>query len=333
MVMDMIKIAKELNISPSAVRKALFHEKNVSAKTRELVFAHVGAQKPCVPSAEKPSVGVVLPASPGYYWDAVFQGVKQSLSDALNVHFAFYSSMGSGHEGTYALDYIQNLDLLIVAPSISEEVQKKIIALSGKMPVVYVADGLQTPQLATVCVDYFDEGFRFGKAYAKEFPDRKRILLVHVYNSVGSRTRTEGFKKAVLDAGCTISGDIEMGMLSSPAASVLARKIHASYKDGFDCLYCGTGATSHVALALSKLKLKEDVFCVGYENPKANVPYIENGIIRLLSVHNAALLGATAGRIAEDYLLRQKMPDVKKIYQPAEIYVNRNGTMVPIIKD
>jgi len=331
--MDINKIAKELNISPSAVRKALFHERNVSAKTRELVFSHVGEQKPCRPAAEKPSVGVVLPASPGYYWDAVFKGVREAFSDALDVYFAFYSSMGSGHEGVYALDYIQNLDLLIVAPSISLEVQKKIAALSGKMPIVYVGDGLQTPRLATVCVDYFDEGFRLGEAYAKQFPDKSRILLVHVYNSEGSRMRTNGFKKAVLEAGCTISGYIELGTLSSPVASMLARKIHASYQNGFDCLYCGTGATAQVALALSKLKLKEDVFCVGYENPKANLPHIQNGMIRLLSVHNAALLGETAGRIAEDYLLHNNVPDSKKIYLPAEIYLNQNGQMNRILPE
>ncbi len=328
--MDINKIAKELNISPSAVRKALFHEKNVSAKTRELVFSHVGEQKPCMPTAGKPSVGVVLPASPKYYWDAVFKGVCDALSDSLDVHFAFYSSMGSGHEGIYALDYVRELDLLIVAPSIAQEVQEKIVALSCNVPVVYVGDGLKTAQLATVCVDYFDEGFRLGEAYVQQFPEKRRILLVHVYNSVGSRMRTDGFKKAVTDAGCTISGYIELGTLSSPVASMLARKIHASFKDGFDCLYCGTGATAHVALALSKLKLKEDVFCVGYENPKANTPHIESGMIRLLSVHNAALLGETAGQIAEDYLLYKKEPESKKIYLPAEIYVNQNGQMIHI---
>ncbi|MBE7010751.1 MAG: hypothetical protein E7418_04585 [Ruminococcaceae bacterium] len=326
--MDVNKIAKKFNISPSTVRKALLHERGVSPQTREMLFAAVGDEAPYAKAGAKPSVGIVLPTNPSYYWGVVYDGIKQALPREIDAHFAFFSSLGSGREGIYALDYIRQLDLCIVVPSIAPAVQAKIAALSAERPIVYVSDGLDTPRLATVHMDYYDDGFRLGKAYVQRFPDRKRILTLHVHNGLGSQMRTNGFKKAVTDAGCTIVGNIELEDITSPFASVIARHIHSKYLNGFDCLYCGTGATAYASLALSKLKTKNDVFCIGYENPKSNEPYIKNGMIRLLSVHNAFSLGEKAGEIAKEYLLNQTVPESKEAFIPSEIFINENGVLL-----
>lgn len=326
--MDINKISAKLNISPSTVRKALQHKRNVDSLTREQVFSEVGENAPRAIPGTKPSVGVVLPSNPYYFWDSVYHGIKNSLPASVDSHFAFFSSLGSGHEGVHAINFVQNLDLCIIAPSIAPAVQAKIAELSADKPIVYVNDGLDTPQIATVCGNYYDDGFRLGKAYAELFPGRKRILTLHVHNGLGSQMRTNGFKKAVSGAGCEIVGNIELEDITSSFASVIARHIHSNYLGKFDCFYCATGATAHAALALSKLKLPGDVFCIGYENPSANQPYIENGTIRLLSICSAMQLGQNAGRIALDYLLNGLKPDSQTVYVPSEIFVNQEGNLI-----
>lgn len=325
--MDINKISTKLNISPSTVRKALQHKRSVDSNTRELVFAELGDSAPRAKSGDKPSVGIVLPSNPFYYWDLVYHGIKSALSDSVDAHFAFFSSLGSGHEGVHAINFVSDLDLCIIAPSVAPAVQAKIAELSVDKPIIYVNDGLATPQIATVCGNYYDDGLMLGKAYSGFFPDHSRILTLHVHNGLGSQMRTNGFKKAVLDSGCEIVGNIELEDITSSFASVIARRIHSEFFGKFDCLYCATGATSHAALALSKLKLPGDVFCIGYENPDANSPFVKKGIIRLLSTRNAYQLGNCAGEIALNYLTCGKKPAVPTVYVPSEIFVNKLGAL------
>ena len=324
--MNIKRISEKLNISSSTVRNALSHKRGVEAQVRELVFSELGKTAPCAKSGDKPSIGVVLPSNPFFFWDDVYHGIKSAIPDWANVHFAFFSSLGSGHEGVHAVDFVRNLDICIIAPSVAPAVQAKIAALSAEKPIVYVNDGLDTPQIATICGNYYYDGLMLGKSYSELFPDRKRILSLHVHNGFGSQMRTNGFKKAVADAGCEIIGNIELEEITSSFASVIARTIHSDFKGKFDCLYCATGATAHAALALSKLKLKEDVFCIGYENPKANAPYIANGIVRLLSIRNAFRMGQVAGEIATSYLSGQKTAS-QAVYVPSEIFINQNGIL------
>ena len=323
-------ISAKLNISPSTVRKALQHKRSVDSHTRELVFAELGESAPRAKRGSKPSVGVVLPSNPFYYWDQIYHGVKSALSDRVDVHFAFFSSLGSGHEGVHAINFVSDLDLCIIAPSVAPSVQAKIAELSAEKPIIYVNDGLATPQIATVCGNYYDDGVRLGKAYAEFFPDRKRILTLHVHNGLGSQMRTNGFKKEVSDAGCEIVGNIELDDITSSFASVIARTIHSEFFGKFDCLYCATGATAHAALALSKLKLPGDAFCIGYENPIANQPFVEKEVIRLLSTGNAYQLGNSAGEIALNYLKFGEKPADASVYVPSEIWLNKGGKLEKI---
>ena len=328
--MDINKISAKLNISPSTVRKALQHKRSVDSKTRELVFAELGDMAPRAIPGDKPSVGIVLPSNPFYYWDPVYHGIKSALSDSVDAHFAFFSSLGSGHEGVHAVNFVSDLDLCVIAPSVAPAVQAKIAELSADKPIIYVNDGLATPQIATVCGNYYDDGLILGKAYTGFFPKHIRILTLHVHNGLGSQMRTNGFKKAVLDAGCEIVGNIELDDITSSFASVIARRIHSDFFGKFDCLYCATGATSHAALALSKLRLPGDVFCIGYENPAANSPFVKKGVIRLLSIRSAYQLGSCAGGLALQFLLDGIAPDKKTIYVPSEIFVNKNGILEKI---
>lgn len=324
--MDIKRISAKLNISSSTVRKALGHKRGVEAQVREQIFAELGKNAPCAKASDKPSIGVVLPANPHFFWDDVYRGIKSSIPDSFDVHFAFFSSLGSGHEGVYAIDFVRNLDICIIAPSVAPAVQAKIAELSAEKPIVYVNDGLATPQVATVCGNYYDDGLMLGRAYAELFPDRRRLLSLHVHNGLGSQMRTNGFKKAVSDVGCQIIGNIELDEITSSFASVIARKLHSEFDGKFDCLYCATGATPHAALALNKLKSKKDIFCVGYENPKSNAPYIENGTVRLLSIRNAFKMGQVAGQTAVDFA-GGLLPQNKTIYVPSEIFINQNGIM------
>ncbi len=322
--MDTNKLAKQCNISASAVYKALYHKRGVDAKTREKVFAVASPDAiPKATAGAKPSVGIVLPAKPSYYWDAVYHGIQSVLPSSIDAHFAFFSSLGSGHEGVHAVDYIKDLDLAIIAPASAPSVQAKIAALAAEKPIVYVSDGLPTPQIATICSNHYDDGLQLGRAYTSVFPDKKRILALHVHNGLGAQLRTNGFIRAISDSGAEIIGNIELEDISAPSASVIARAIKAQYLGKFDCLYCATGVTHYVCLALQKLKLSEDIVCIGYENPKANAQYIENGRIRLLSVSNAFEMGRSAARTALDALTLGKKPENETIYIPSTIFENK----------
>ena len=324
--MDIKRISEKLNISSSTVRKALGHKRGVEAHVREQIFYELGKNAPCAKPGDKPSIGVVLPANPHFFWDDVYRGIKSAIPDSFDVHFAFFSSLGSGHEGVYAIDFVRNLDVCIIAPSVAPAVQAKIAELSAEKPIVYVNDVLATPQVATVCGNYYDDGLMLGKAYAEVFPDRRRLLSLHVHNGLGSQMRTNGFKKAISDAGCEIIGSIEFDEVTSSFASVIARQLHSGFDDKFDCLYCATGATPHAALALNKLKSDKDIFCIGYENPKSNAPYIENGTVRLLSIRNAFKMGQVAGQTAVDFA-GGLLPQNKTIHVPSEIFINQNGIL------
>jgi len=322
--MDTNKVAKKCNISVSAVYKALYHKRGVDAKTREKVFAAVNADTiPRATAGKKPSVGIVLPTKPTYYWDAVYHGIKSEIPPEVDAHFAFFSSLGSGHEGVHAIDYVRDLDMCIIAPAYAPSVQAKIAALAMEKPIVYVSDGLPTPHLATICANHYEDGLRLGQAFATVFPDRRRILAIHVHNGLGAQMRTNGFVRGVTDAGKSIVGNIELEDISAPLASVIARAIKADYIGKFDCLYAATGVTHYVCLALQKLKLSDDIICIGYENPKANAPYIENGRIRLLSISNAFEMGRNAARTALDALLNGKVPQEKTIYISSTIFENK----------
>ncbi len=320
--MNTNELAKKCNISVSAAYKALYHKRGVDAKTRERVFA-VADSVPVAAAGAKPSVGIVLPAKPTYYWDAVYRGIKSELPPEIDAHFAFFSSLGSGNEGVHAIDYVQNLDLCIIAPASAPAVQAKIAALAMEKPIVYVSEGLPTPHVATVCANHFDDGYRLGAAFASVFPEKKRILALHIHNGLGAQMRTNGFVRAISEAGASIIGNIELEDISSPLASVIARAIKADYVGKFDCLYCATGVTNYVCLALQKLKLTDDVICIGYENPQANAEYIENGLIRLLSVSNAFEMGQAASRVAAAALLHGEQPAEKTICIPSTIFENK----------
>ncbi len=322
--MNTNELAAKCNISVSAVYKALHHKKGVDAKTREKVFA--AADPDMLPTASaggKPSVGIVLPTKPGYYWDAVCRGIQSEIHRDISAHFAFFSSLGSAHDGIHAVDYVRELDMAIIAPASTPSVQAKIAALAEKKPVVYVSEGLPTPHLATVCGNHYDDGYGLGTAFTTVFPDKKRILALHVHNGLGAQMRTNGFIRAIENSGTSIIGNIELEDISAPLASVIARAIKAKYEGKFDCLYCATGVTNYVCLALQKLKLTDKVICIGYENPRANAQYIENGLIRLLSVSNAFEMGRSAARIAVDALLYGKQPAEKTIYIPSTIFENK----------
>ncbi|MBE7063350.1 MAG: LacI family DNA-binding transcriptional regulator [Clostridia bacterium] len=320
--MNTNELAKKCNISVSAVYKALYHKRGVDAKTREKVFAAADTV-PIAMAGGKPSVGVVLPARPTYYWDALYQGIQSELPAEIDVHFAFFPSLGSGNVSGHAIDYVQNLDLCIIAPSFAPAVQAKIAALAMEKPIIYVSEGLPTPHLAAVCGNHFDDGYRLGTALTSVFPEKKRILALHVHNGLGAQMRTNGFVRAVSKAGATIVGNIELEDISAPLASVIARAIKADYIGRFDCLYCATGVTHYTCLALHKLKLTDDIICIGYENPRANSAYIESGRIRLLSVSNAFEMGRTAAKIATAKLLRNVDPPEETVYIPSKIFENK----------
>ncbi|MBE7024972.1 MAG: hypothetical protein E7408_02820 [Ruminococcaceae bacterium] len=320
--MNTNELARKCNISVSAAYKALYHKRGVDAKTREKVFAAADTV-PVATAGGKPSVGVVLPARPGYYWDAVYRGIKSEIPSSAEAHFAFFSSLGSGSEGLHAIDFVQNLDLCIVAPASAPVVQARVAALAMKKPLVYVNEGLPTPHVATVCGNHYNDGYRLGVAYNSVFPDKKRILALHVHNGLGAQMRTNGFIDAISEGGASIIGNISLEDISAPLASVIARKIKADYMEEFDCLYCATGVTNYVCLALQKLKLLNEVICIGYENPLGNAAYIENRLIRLLSVSNPFEMGRTAARVAVSFLLHGKEPKEKTIYIPSTIFENK----------
>ncbi len=322
--MNTNELARKCNISVSAVYKSLYHKRGVDAKTREKVFAAADADSlPRAAAGGKPSVGIVLPTKPGYYWDAVYRGIQSEVPPEISAHFAFFSSLGSGHEGVHAIDFVQDLDMCIIAPASGPAVQAKIAALAVEKPIVYVSEGLPTPHIATVCGNHYNDGYRLGTAFTSVFPDKKRILALHVHNGLGAQMRTNGFTRAISESGASIIGNIELEDISAPLASVIARAIKAKYEREFDCLYCATGVTNYVCLALQKLKLADDVICIGYENPRANAQYIENGLIRLLSVSNAFEMGRTAARIAFSALLCGKLPAEKTVYIPSTIFKNK----------
>ncbi|MBR6524064.1 MAG: sugar ABC transporter substrate-binding protein [Clostridia bacterium] len=324
--MDIKRISAKLNISSSAVRKAIGHKRGVDVQVREEIFALLGKDAPCAKPGDKPSIGVVLPSNPQFFWDDVYRGIKSAIPESFDVHFAFFSSLGSGHEGVHAIDFVRNLDICIIAPSVAPVVQAKIAELSAEKPIVYVNDGLATPQVATICGNYYDDGLLLGRAYAEVFSESKRLLSLHVHNGLGAQMRTNGFKKAITDAGCEIVGNIDLEEITSSFASVIARQLHSQFNDKFDCLYCATGATPHAALALNKLKSDKDIFCIGYENPKSNAPYIENGTVQLLSIRNAYRMGQVAGQTAVDFA-GGLLPQNKTIYVPSEIYINQKGIL------
>lgn len=321
--MNTQELAKKCNISISAVYKSLYHKKGVDAKTRETVFAALDEKPPKAIPTEKPSVGIVLPAKPSYYWDAIYEGIKKELKSGIDAHFAFFSSLGSGHEGIHAIEYIHDLDLCIIAPSVAPSVQARIAALAAKKPVIFVSEGLPLPQIATVCNNHYDDGYRLGTAFTEAFPEKKRILALHVHNGLGAQIRTNGFIKGISESNASIVGNIAFDDISSPLASRIARAIKAQFASDFDALYCATGITPYVALALQKLRLPKEIICVGYENPKSNAEYIESGQIGMLSVSNARKMGQVACRIACDYLLSGKKPPKETIYIPSEIIKNK----------
>ncbi len=320
--MDIQKIANACNISTSAVYKALYHKKGVDAATREKVFA-VCDSIPRAKVGRKKSVGVVLPANPSYYWDALYRGIQDALSPDIEAHFAFFSSLGSGNEGLHALEYVQDLDLCIIAPSNAPAVQAKIAALSAKKPIVYVSEGLPTPHLATVCSNYYDDGRSLGAALTTHMPKCKRVLALHVHNGLGSQTRTNGFLSVLQENNIELVGNIELEDIEKPFASVIARAIRDAGTGSFDCLYCATGVTPYACLALCKLRLDKNVICIGYENPPGNAPYTKSGLIRILAVSNAYEMGKSACMLAQRYLLSGETPPNSTIEIPSEIFVNK----------
>ena len=321
--MNTHELAKKCNKSISAVYKSLYHKKGVDAKTRETVFAALDAPPPKAQPGKKPSVGIVLPAKPSYYWDALCKGIENELQSGIDAHFVFFSSLGSGHEGVHAIEYVQDLDLCIIAPSVAPSVQARIAALAAEKPILFVSEGLPLPQLATVCNNHYDDGYRLGTAFTEAYPDRKRILTLHVHNGLGAQVITNGFTKAISESGASIIGNIAFDDISAPLASRIARAVKAQYAGKFDVLYCATGITPYVGLALQKLRITDEIICVGYENPKSNAIYIEKGQIGMLSVSNAFKMGQVACRIACDYLLSGRKPSEKTVYIPSEIIKNK----------
>lgn len=272
-------IARELDISPSTVSRALKDHPDISPKTKKQVreLAEKLNYQPnsialSLRSSKTNTIGVVIPQIVHFFFSTVISGIEDIA------YAAGYSVIVAQSNETYEREVIDTqalfnnrVDGILVSMSRETTDYKHLESLHNRgIPMVFYDRVCDSINCSKVIVDDFDGGYQATKHLIDQ--GYKRIAhLSGPHSLIISRQRMDGYKQALRDHGLPVDESIilpENAADDETVAKELAKRLLAM-DNRPDAIFANTDIAALGAMITIKehgLKIPQDIGIVGFSN-------------------------------------------------------------------
>lgn len=316
---DLTDLAQKTKTSKSTISRALNHCPGVDPETRRRILEAAGPQS----SSSGADLVMILPDTPRYFWNPAFTALQEDTADLQRIFHLYSRLYDTGEVGLYleqAARHEARLMLLSVADT--PETLSLLRTYAGKIPLFFLSEYLDIPGTFYIGSNAHEDGRRLGEAYLARFRGFSRVVCLSSDANGNGRRRLEGFTEAILKEGGSQPRSIALPSPGKSLSAQLARLLHDSCPDGFDCIVCADGFLPQVCLAVQKLGLHKRVICLGFENPPGNRPYLESGMIAAYIEQDIVAQCRTAVTLARTFLESGTYPASKYTYCPSSLTIN-----------
>ncbi|ELR71505.1 LacI family transcriptional regulator [Fulvivirga imtechensis AK7] len=272
-------IARELDISPSTVSRALKDHPDISPKTKKQVreLAEKLNYQPnsialSLRSSKTNTIGVVIPQIEHFFFSTVISGIEDVAYAAGYSVIVAQSNESYEREvmDTQAL-FNNRVDGILVSMSRETTDYKHLESLHTRgIPMVFYDRVCDSINCSKVVVDDFDGSYQATKHLIEQ--GYKRIAhLAGPYSLTMFRQRLEGYKKALEDHGLPIDENLilqENASNDETLAKELTKELMAM-KNRPDAIFANTDIAALGAMITIKeygLKIPGDIGIVGFSN-------------------------------------------------------------------
>ncbi len=317
------ELSNESGLSQSTLSRALNHCAGTGEEAARIAggLREKYAMNPF--SAERYTVGVILPEGPRFFWSSAWRSLREALKETgLSYRPAFIESTRESCT-SIAISILREMEsggieavIMPYFPACAAFVE------TSRMKFFFICEPSPLVNTFSFCADGYRDGYRLGEVMRELHPECMRIVTVMGDNE-SSFERRRGFIEAI--GRERIAGSIAVPAGRVPLLpSIIAREVTSNRLTELDALCCLTGVTHKAALAIHKLGVAHEVAVVGFETPSADNRYMQDGTISLLMVQD--LVGqahAVAGAVAE-YIREGLLPRQKYTYIESTPLINRS---------
>lgn len=314
------RIAAHTGLSEATVKRALGNYYGINPATKKLVLEY--AQQFDLEFKLKPvDVAIIIPGTPTFFWKRLNQHLIHYIKQTgLTYKFYLYSDINNEQDAVHCIDTATRAGasvMILSAPS-TELIKERIRNLNNKMFVILLEEWIDIDDTCFVGENSYKEGYDVADRYLKIAPESK--VFLDVICTVGDlRRRTQGFFQRLQEAGISDFSqiDLEVHRGQKMGFAITARKL-APYIHKVDCIYCPSGSSELVLMALGKLPTERPVDLIYFEDrPIKNLSTAFHG--RKFSV-NQDLEGQakTAVTLAKAYIDTGEKPEDQRIYVPSQ---------------
>lgn len=314
------RIASHTGLSVATVKRALGNYYGINPATKAQVLEcarQLGLEFKLKPV----DVAIIMPGRPAFFWKPLNQHLVNYVAQTgLTYKFYLYSDSNNEQDAEHCIDMATRAGasvMILSAPS-TELIKEKVRNISDKMFIILLEEWIDIEDTCFVGENSYQEGYDVADRYLKIAPESK--VFLDVICTVGDpRPRTQGFFQRLQEAGISDFSqiDLEVHHGLKMGSAITARKL-APYIHKVDCIYCPSGSSDLVLMALGKLPTEHPVDLIYFENrPIKNLSTAFRG--RKFSV-NQDLEGQakTAISLAKDYIETGKKPSEHCIYVPSQ---------------
>ena len=305
------KIASELNLSYSTVRKALNNAGGVSYRKKKKVLEYAIKEGYELKEVSA-QIGIVLPSAPQAIWHTYLSEiVERSEQVGLACKHFLYENDAFPDDVMLCLEGAEKAGVKVLILGITcsagvEPVMQKIRSLAKNIMVIFIEELHEDIEEIYVGEHSFRSAQELARQYLEKNPDSTRFLAFskggHSVNS-----RIAGFSSELKKRGLSFLSVLKFPQKGTAMGAKLARILN-EYRDKIDCVFCASDSVSDMCLAIKKARIT-NLHCVGFDCTSADMAYFDMGILKCVARQNIPLQSQTAVDIACRYLVEGIKPD------------------------
>lgn len=303
-------LAALCEVSVSTVSKTVHHCSGVDNVTRMRILTAAEAAGLYPGPTRAYPIYITLPDNPKYYWNDLQRGLLETCGAAADklCRLDIYTRMADAENilCRYLRQIpVEDTGLVIAAANTPPSVLQELTRLAAQLPVFLLTEYATVPGAWFFGSDAYEDALRLGQYFAAQYPERRRILCLSHLEARTHQQRVEGFYAAMPDVPRRV---LPMPQ-EEPLAAHIARLLHSAWQEApFDAVYCTEGSMPFVCRSILKVGLGDKVVCVGHENPQANAPFFESGLLGAVMQQDGYAEGALAMQAALRYLSEGALP-------------------------